>query len=457
MTTTYELRRLQLEQQIQIAEDRLQGFNRQLAERNGELDGLMESGQQFQVLSDICVSLDKLDELEAGYLFWGNSTPQEARDKHRARLQVLVGDFQQKVETINQQRDELQHQINADLGEIELLHDDLDEVAHQEERALTDYIIEREEQELPDRPMLLPWLKFKEDQERLRKTFGGVLVFLLLLNLLIIFWEIPEIPPEQVEVPEYLVEMVKKDKPKPKPPEPKPKPKEEEKKEEQKVAKDTPKPKPTPTEKAEARKKAETSGVLAFKDSFNDLLSDEDDMRMGATANLRNKASASKGEASRNLVMSQATASSGGISNAKLSKGIGGAAGGQMGTGISFARVESAIGTDMIADDRPLSDGVGPSRTDEEIQIVFDRYKATLYRIYNRELRNNPLLKGKMVLKLTIEPDGSVSFATVESTNMDSPALVSEVVSRVKRFNFGPKDGVPAVTILYPIDFLPAA
>nr|WP_237457365.1 AgmX/PglI C-terminal domain-containing protein [Pseudomaricurvus sp. HS19] len=111
----------------------------------------------------------------------------------------------------------------------------------------------------------------------------------------------------------------------------------------------------------------------------------------------------------------------------------------------------------MIADDRPLSDGVGPSRTDEEIQIVFDRYKAALYRIYNRELRNNPLLKGKMVLKLTIEPDGSVSFATVESTNMDSPSLSSEVISRVKRFNFGPKDGVPPVTILYPIDFLPAA
>jgi len=28
--------------------------------------------------------------------------------------------------------------------------------------------------------------------------------------------------------------------------------------------------------------------------------------------------------------------------------------------------------------------------TDEEIQIVFDRYKASFYRLYNRELRNNP-------------------------------------------------------------------
>jgi len=26
----------------------------------------------------------------------------------------------------------------------------------------------------------------------------------------------------------------------------------------------------------------------------------------------------------------------------------------------------------------------------------------------------------------------------------------------VKKFNFGAKEGVPAITILYPIDFLPA-
>src|SRR5690606_26123174 len=97
------------------------------------------------------------------------------------------------------------------------------------------------------------------------------------------------------------------------------------------------------------------------------------------------------------------------------------------------------------------------SRTDEEIQIVFDRYKAALYRIYNRELRRDPTLRGKMVLRITIEPDGTVSACTVESTDMNSPTLVSEIVDRVKRFNFGPKEGVPALTILYPIDFLPAS
>src|SRR6266851_1377619 len=108
--------------------------------------------------------------------------------------------------------------------------------------------------------------------------------------------------------------------------------------------------------------------------------------------------------------------------------------------------------------DRPKArGGPGPARTDEEIQIVFDRYKASFYRLYNRELRNNPALKGQMVLRLTIEPDGSVSMCALKSTDMDAPDLATQVVGRVRTINFGAKDGVPAMTIVYPIDFLPAA
>ena len=61
-----------------------------------------------------------------------------------------------------------------------------------------------------------------------------------------------------------------------------------------------------------------------------------------------------------------------------------------------------------------------------------------------------------MVLRLRIEPDGSVSLSKVESTDLDSQSLSSKVVARVKRFQFGAKEGVPTITILYPIDFLPA-
>ncbi|HKQ98369.1 MAG TPA: AgmX/PglI C-terminal domain-containing protein, partial [Candidatus Polarisedimenticolia bacterium] len=124
-------------------------------------------------------------------------------------------------------------------------------------------------------------------------------------------------------------------------------------------------------------------------------------------------------------------------------------------TGLPVGRAESSI-AGIGGGDRPLSrGGPGGSRTDEEIQIVFDRYKAQFYRMYNRALRNDPTLKGQMVLRLTIEPDGSVSMCKLQSSDMNAPDLADQVVGIVKTINFGAK-AVPALTISYPIDFLPA-
>ncbi len=155
------------------------------------------------------------------------------------------------------------------------------------------------------------------------------------------------------------------------------------------------------------------------------------------------------------MVTTQAPSSSGGINLAALSRDVG-SGGGEGIERVQVIQATSSIGG-LGGSDRPLSHGPGPSRTDEEIQIVFDRHKAALYRLYNRELRRDPTLQGQMVLRLTIDPDGSVSLCALQSTDMKAPQLSAQVVERVKTFDFGAKEGVPPVTILYPIDFLPAA
>jgi hypothetical protein len=124
--------------------------------------------------------------------------------------------------------------------------------------------------------------------------------------------------------------------------------------------------------------------------------------------------------------------------------------------GVQLSRVASSIGGSEGAS-RPLSGGAMAGRTDEEIQIVFDRYKAALYRLYNRELRKDPTLRGQLVLQLTIQPDGSVSICQLHSSSMDAPVLADQVVQRVLTFDFGAKEDIAAMTIIYPIDFLPAA
>ena len=160
------------------------------------------------------------------------------------------------------------------------------------------------------------------------------------------------------------------------------------------------------------------------------------------------------------MVTTQAAGSSGGINLAELSRGVvgGGGGGGGKIEGVQIARATSTIGGGGGRGSGASVGGGGPplGRTDEEIQIVFDRHKAALYRLYNRELRSDPTLKGQMVLRIRIEPDGSVTLCELQATDMNAKQLVAQVLERVRTFDFGAKEGIPAVTILYPIDFLPA-
>jgi hypothetical protein len=233
----------------------------------------------------------------------------------------------------------------------------------------------------------------------------------------------------------------------------------------------TPGPEAAAAAEAQPQPKVGNVGILAFRDKFASLSRDKVVPRLGADA--RYSAADDTGKpSSRSGLTATAQGSSGGINVASLNRNVGGGGGaggnGGDGTGggdgggglkgVHVGRATSSIGGGGGGDDRPKAHGgPGPARTDEEIQIVFDRYKASFYRLYNRELRNNPALKGQMVLRLTIDPDGSVSMCVLQSSDMNAPDLAAQVVSRVKTINFGAKDGVQAVTIVYPIDFLPAA
>jgi len=204
-----------------------------------------------------------------------------------------------------------------------------------------------------------------------------------------------------------------------------------------------------------------SAGILKFKEQFASLAQDNIAPRLGTDA--RYGAAVDAGQSSSHSVLTTNTpGSSGGIDAGSLSRNVGGGGGrgggggGMGGPGVQVARAKSSI-AGIGGGDRPKAhSGPGASRTDEEIQIVFDRYKSAFYRDYNRELRRNPTLQGKVVLRLTIEPDGSVSMCQLQSSDMDAPDLMAQVVNRVRTINFGAKEGVQAVTISYPIDFLPA-
>jgi hypothetical protein len=266
-----------------------------------------------------------------------------------------------------------------------------------------------------------------------------------------------------IEVPERMVKLIEREYRPPVPveapiiPERIPEPEPE-------LAKEQP-PEPLPEVSEEAavadvqpektKEQVKTKGILAFRDSFANRASLKPTAQLGSQARVRSAGEDAVGRPERAMVTTSAAGSSGGINLGDLSRDVGG--GGQGIEGVAVSRVASSIGGEGGAD-RPLAGGSAlAGRTDEEIQIVFDRYKAALYRLYNRELRKDPTLRGQIVLRLTIEPDGSVSLCHLHSSDMDAPVLAEQVVDRVLTFDFGGKEGIVAMTIVYPIDFLPAA
>src|SRR6266849_10921957 len=150
---------------------------------------------------------------------------------------------------------------------------------------------------------------------------------------------------------------------------------------------------------AEAKPKVGNVGILAFKEKFASLAQDTVMAPLGADA--RHVAADEVGRPSaRSLLTSNTPGSSGGINVASLSRSVGGGgggggggngvggrgtgAGGRGGGGIGGVGVGRAVSpiAPITGADRPKArGGPGPARTDEEIQIVFDRYKASFYRL----------------------------------------------------------------------------
>ena len=290
----------------------------------------------------------------------------------------------------------------------------------------------------------LPWSVSDEDRERFRKILLWVLGTVLLLAILIPLLPLPhrkESAEEQVP-PRLAKLMLEKKEPPPPPPPPKEQPKPELK----------PKPEPKPVDRQqEARKKAAVAGLLPFKDELADLR----DNRMVdiATANRPLTDAVHAGDvAQRSLITSRVGQGSGGINTASLSRGFGGGGGGLAGR--ATTQVTSGIGA---GEGKAVRSGSGQkaSRSREEIELVFDKNKGAIYALYNRALRDNPSLQGKVVLELTIAPWGEVTNCRVVSSDLNDPELERKLVARVKLFRFEDRD-VEAVTTTKPIDFFPA-
>ena len=305
----------------------------------------------------------------------------------------------------------------------------------------------------------LPWTTGQSQDKKFQRLLG--IVFLVCLALSIVWPFIPVSEPDPFdveEIPPRIAQLLLEEKPLPPPPpvveepEPEPEPDTAEPEPEQ-VVEEVPEPEPEPVPDREeiAREQAQAA-LMPFAEDLADLVDNE---LLDQVADDR-QLSASVGEAERNersMITSKVGTASGGINTADMSRNTGGSGI----AGRSTTRVASpvaGIGQSGGAASRSGSSGKA-SRSREEIELVFDKNKGAIFALYNRALRRDPSLEGKIVLRLTIDPNGTVSLCEVVSSELGDEELERKLVARIKLFRFEAKD-VEAITTTKPIDFFPA-
>jgi TonB family protein len=318
----------------------------------------------------------------------------------------------------------------------------------------------------------LPWTTPPEERERLRRIVGICLAVVLALSVIVPMLPAPErnldVPPP---IPPRLAKLVlERATPLPPPPPPvetrelEPEAAPEPTAQEPRKVEERAKPGPDLDRTQQARKKAAQAGLLPFVDELADLRDDFEVTpdKLQTPANSTGTVDGPP-RAERSLVTSKAGAASGGINTAAVSKGFGYGAGNLDGHGTTQMQVPfggsgggSAMRGSGPADGVSRSgSGKRPSRSQEEIELVFDRNKSAIYALYNRALRDNPALMGKVVMQLTIAPSGEVTDCRIVSSELGDAELERKLVARVRMFRFEDKD-VEAITTTKPIEFFPA-
>jgi TonB family protein len=200
------------------------------------------------------------------------------------------------------------------------------------------------------------------------------------------------------------------------------------------------------------RQKAAKSGVLAMSDALAELQATTP--KTGATAGQADTA-----------VQSVTTPSQPSMLTANVTRGSRGIDGGVthqsvLGASSLPGREDSRQGSSSRAGRAPamgrtaaLSSGVG--RSEQEIQEILDRNKGAMYTLYNRELRKDTSLQGKLVMSITIATTGKVTRCVILSSELDAASLEQQLVALIQRIDFGSKPGAPAVTTKIPIEFFP--
>lgn len=313
--------------------------------------------------------------------------------------------------------------------------------------------------------LALDWQPSEKNSQGFNRLAAVVVVAIVLLAVALSFVPVPEKERRtRVEVPERIARFINQREKPPVPvqppqpkPEPKPLPKVEPKPTVERQRPSEVERKPLTETEKKAREVAEQSGLLALSSELHDLM-DTTEASAQVAGNLSQDSSGANAVAGHdaNIITAGVAAGGGGVESGRYTGQVGG-------TQLSAREIATARSGLFAEDDDETADEPrktattrsGNGRSEEDVTIIFDRNKGSLYSLYERERRKTPGLQGKIVLQITIAPSGQVTDVKIISSELKNPALEARLISRIKMFKFEAHD-VDPVTVTYPIEFLPS-
>ena len=318
--------------QVEQSERALDGLEAELFGVDAELEALAGDHHKYEVLERACQSLEELDDIGAGHLFWDGHGDERGVRIDFARRQIK--EFNAEIARVEERRENVLAKIEGQNVELDYLHYDLQDILEKQESRNNEWVVERDEAPSPYRALVMPWTRGCQEDERFRRSLATSLATSLAIALMLSMIAIPiRERAAEMELPERVAKLVREERALP-PPAPVEEPviPEEQPEPEPEVVEDLPdEPLPVSSDEPQladsqpdTREQVKSKGILAFRDSFASRADIRPTAQLGSQARISAAGESSVGRPERMMVTTSAPGSSGGINLASISRDFGG-------------------------------------------------------------------------------------------------------------------------------------
>lgn len=202
-----------------------------------------------------------------------------------------------------------------------------------------------------------------------------------------------------------------------------------------------------------AKNKAKNSGLAAMKDELF-AMREVFDVNSSTVSNL-SKDKSSEVTVKRKLIASKMKTERATLSAVKTSTVVSSNELSVRNTQqIRLSAEEITAKTDVLVKESLGTSNSG-QRSEMSLRRTLETHKSRLYARYNRALRKDPFLQGKVLFEIEIQPNGKISHIEIKSSALNNDKLERQLLVILRSITF-PKESVTVMKTIWAVDFLPS-